>query len=331
MSKPWVYIASPYTKGDQAINVRCQMRMWDTLLSLGVVPIAPLWSHFQHMHAPRPYQDWIDYDNEIITRCDACLRLDAFDASMLDHDYHQSESTGADAEVALFRKLGKPVFFGVDSLKNWLDAPRVHVGGDHTLGKPRKNPLAGVTLIGLAGHIGSGKSAAAAMIPGAHHLQWADPIYRGLAAMLDVPEDVLRDRDTKETPIDVGGLRIVPRDCARTLGTEWGRECVDSDIWVRLTLHRIERLRAMTNREVFAICGARFPNEAAAIREHGGEVWWIERPGLAVGGHKSDRSLTAEECDRVIMNTGTLDRLRTNVEAAWQDFLESSRAAVSPR
>lgn len=119
MTKPWIYIASPYTQGDQALNVRIQMRTWDALLSLGAVPIAPLWSHFQHLHAPRPYQDWIDYDNEIITRCDACLRMTATDETV---GYTQHASAGADAEARLFKSLGKPVFFGFDDLRVWLDA-----------------------------------------------------------------------------------------------------------------------------------------------------------------------------------------------------------------
>lgn len=119
MTKPWVYIASPYTKGDQAANTRFQMSIWDTLLSMSVVPIAPLWSHFQHLHRPRPYQDWIAYDSEIISRCDACLRLDAVDPWIA---YTQHESRGADAEVRLFRSLGKPVFFSIDDLTHWVAA-----------------------------------------------------------------------------------------------------------------------------------------------------------------------------------------------------------------
>lgn len=318
-TKPWVYIASPYTKGDQAINVRFQMRMWEILLDLGVVPIAPLWSHFQHLHAPRPYQDWIDYDNEIIPRCDACLRLDVEDFKV---GYKQSESTGADAEVKLFESLGKPVFRSLDELVHWHAT---------SMSKPLPKKLpaeAPYRLIGLAGNIGSGKSAAAGMIPGAHHLQWADPIYAGLAAMLDVPEEVLRDRTNKEAEIDVAGVQVVPRHCTRTLGTEWGRDLIHPDIWVRLTIQRIERLHRLTGRTVYAICGTRFPNEAAAIRERGGEVWWIDRPGTETGIHKSDVMLNALECDRIIRNDGTLDKLRHNVAAAWHDFLEARGQAA---
>jgi hypothetical protein len=119
MNKPFVYIASPYTKGDAAINTHFQCRVFDELLSCGRVwPYAPLLSHFQHTLFPRPYGDWVEYDNAIIPRMDACLRLDATHLSD-DVDYHQHESSGADAEVELFKKLDKPVFYSVQELHKW--------------------------------------------------------------------------------------------------------------------------------------------------------------------------------------------------------------------
>ena len=118
--KPWVYIASPYTKGDCAINVRTQMQAFDQLLSLGVVPIAPLYSHFQHMAFPRPYQDWINLDLEVIQRCDACLRLAASHVYADCSLYYQSESSGADGEVAESLRLGRPVFYSVEEVAEWL-------------------------------------------------------------------------------------------------------------------------------------------------------------------------------------------------------------------
>lgn len=122
LGRPWVYIASPYTHGDQALNTRFQLRMWDALLDIGVVPIAPLWSHFQSLHNPRPYRDWIEYDNELITRCDVCLRLTATDETT---GYRQNASSGADAEVRLFERLGKPVFFEFYDLLKWLETKGV--------------------------------------------------------------------------------------------------------------------------------------------------------------------------------------------------------------
>lgn len=119
MGKPWVYIASAYTKGDTGINVLFQLSTWNTLLDLGVVPIAPLWSHFQHVYFPRPYQDWVDYDTEIIHRCDALLRLDA-EWPIGGAVYTQHESPGADGEVALALSLGKPVCYSILELRRVL-------------------------------------------------------------------------------------------------------------------------------------------------------------------------------------------------------------------
>lgn len=176
-------------------------------------------------------------------------------------------------------------------------------------------------VVGLAGNIGSGKSVAAQMIPGAYHLQWADPLYRALSAMLEVPESLLRDRTAKEEPLPVWDIDVVPRMLARTLGTEWGRETVHPDLWVNLTLRTIDRVRRSTGATVFAVCGTRFQNEVDAIRSLGGEVWWVDRPGTTTGPHVSDKGLTASDCNRVIVNNGDLDRLRHNVEAAFADFV----------
>lgn len=130
LKKPLVYIASPYTKGDVGINTRFQCEIWDRMMDDGIVlPYAPLWSHFQHTLFPRPYEDWIEYDNALIPRMDALVRLSA---EFMPLGYFEDESSGADAEVILARSLGIPVFFDVGSLYLWVEAgcPR---GGEATL------------------------------------------------------------------------------------------------------------------------------------------------------------------------------------------------------
>jgi hypothetical protein len=180
----------------------------------------------------------------------------------------------------------------------------------------------GIRIVGIAGCIGAGKTLAASMIPGAFTLQWADPIYRGLAATLGVSEEMLRDRTNKERTIEVAGVQLVPRQLLQTLGTEWGREMVHTELWVRLTLARIEA-EAAAGRRAFAVCGTRFHNEVSAIRAAGGEVWWIERPGTATGGHTSDLRLSRGSCDRVVENDGTIETLRRRVVAAWHAYTET--------
>jgi hypothetical protein len=118
--KPLIYVASPYTKGDAAINTNFQCRIWDQLMDDGRVwPYVPLWSHFQHALFPRPYTDWIEYDNAVIPRMDACLRLNAVCESV---NYEVSESSGADNEVKLFESLGKPVFYSIEDLYEWVES-----------------------------------------------------------------------------------------------------------------------------------------------------------------------------------------------------------------
>lgn len=98
-----VYIASPYTLGDIAVNVKRQIDMVDILMNKGFAPFAPLYSHFQHMAHPRPYEDWIKIDLEWVKVCDCILRL-------------SGESKGADNEIEFARSLGLPVFFSAEEL-----------------------------------------------------------------------------------------------------------------------------------------------------------------------------------------------------------------------
>ena len=97
MAKIKVYIASPYSLGDVAVNVRDQIITANTLMTLGYVPFVPLLSHFRHMMFPRNYVEWLNYAMEWIPVCDCMLRL-------------PGKSKGADEEVALAVKLNIPVF-----------------------------------------------------------------------------------------------------------------------------------------------------------------------------------------------------------------------------
>lgn len=103
-----VYIASPYTKGDVAVNVKAQMDCADELITLGFAPFVPLYSHFQHMAHPRPYQDWINIDKEWVLHCDCLLRL-------------PGESSGADAEVELAMDNAILVFYDIASLVSYYE------------------------------------------------------------------------------------------------------------------------------------------------------------------------------------------------------------------
>ena len=99
----FIYIASPYTVGDVAVNVRRSLDVANALAGAGYVVFAPLLTHFWHMIHPRPWEFWVAQDLAWIERCDAVVRL-------------SGESKGADAEVDRARELGLPVYFGTSEL-----------------------------------------------------------------------------------------------------------------------------------------------------------------------------------------------------------------------
>lgn len=118
--KPVVYIASPYTKGDPAINTHFQCKVFDQMMTDGIVwPVVPLWTHFQHLLFPRNYQDWIAYDLAMLERYDACVRLAAEVPAL---GYKVVESSGADGEVAAFLQMGKPVFYSLEGCYAWAES-----------------------------------------------------------------------------------------------------------------------------------------------------------------------------------------------------------------
>lgn len=96
-----VYIAGPYTKGDVALNVRAALQAASDLRDAGHAPYVPHLTHFWHMLFPRPYEDWLDQDNQYIPVCEALVRI-------------PGESSGGDKEAALAQSLGIPVYYGVE-------------------------------------------------------------------------------------------------------------------------------------------------------------------------------------------------------------------------
>lgn len=101
------------------MNTHFQCKIFDKLLTdQRVLPVVPLWTHFQHLLFPRPYEDWLKYDQEMLCLYDCCLRLNA---ELPEANYFEKNSSGADKEVATFQQLDKPVFYSIESLYQWLD------------------------------------------------------------------------------------------------------------------------------------------------------------------------------------------------------------------
>jgi hypothetical protein len=106
--KTKVYIASPYSCGGTAVNVRRQIESAHELYQQGFTCHVPLLSHFEHMLFPKPYEFWLKNDLEWINVCDCMLRL-------------PGDSIGADIEVSEFSKSGKPIFNSVEEVVNFYN------------------------------------------------------------------------------------------------------------------------------------------------------------------------------------------------------------------
>lgn len=69
----------------------------------------------------------------------------------------------------------------------------------------------------------------------------------------------------------------------------------------------------------------RYPNEARAIRDAGGQVWRVERPGFGpINDHQTETGMDDWDYDQVIANDGTLDELAVKVHALMGDLLAIS-------
>lgn len=186
-------------------------------------------------------------------------------------------------------------------------------------------------LIALCGAAGAGKDTVADMLP-ARKLAFADALYREVAEAWGVEQHVLRCRETKEleSPIlsvahckDLGFRTNCWRDfhnrprSPRQILQWWGDYRRDQNtgyfVW-RLARELLEET------DDVVITDVRFPNEAAMVRQLGGQIWQIRRPGYEAGGtgHASDTDGSEFEPDRVIQNEGGLEDLRATVLAAWE-------------
>ena len=103
-----VFISSPYTIGDQAVNVKRQIDCANELIELGFAPFAPLLSHFQHMIHPQEYKTWMRLNKEWLKICNCVLRL-------------EGASKGADKEVLIAEWFDIKVFYSIDELKKYYE------------------------------------------------------------------------------------------------------------------------------------------------------------------------------------------------------------------
>lgn len=177
-------------------------------------------------------------------------------------------------------------------------------------------------LVGLCGAAGAGKNTVAEFLTDADgcsclQVAFADPLYECISTITGLPVERLKDRGVKEAVVPWLGKS--PRQMLQSLGTEWGRDTIHPEIWIRITLERIRNELAAGRGVV--ITDVRFDNEAQAVIDAGGEVWRVDRPGWRclsedAAKHQSEAGVSDHLIARTIDNSGSLDELRTQLTAA---------------
>lgn len=178
-------------------------------------------------------------------------------------------------------------------------------------------------IIGLAGEKESGKDTIGAYLIKTHGFErkaFADPLKKSVAALFSIPfSDVDKLKADSKIRVAIGYEdsfnHIVPaytvltfREILERKGTEGGRDIFGTDFWVDQTLP----VTGYYPGRAIVVTDCRFNNEAARIKELGGFVVRVIRPGADGGGHASN---TIDfECDYTIYNNSTLEELYTRIE-----------------
>lgn len=193
-------------------------------------------------------------------------------------------------------------------------------------------------LVALCGLHGAGKDTVADALP-ARKLAFADTLYLEVAEAWGLKPEGLKDRTWKE--VEQGHLALdFCRDdgfanfiCSPRNGLEmglprsprqilqwWGdyRRAQDPDYFVKVARLNVLMVGAVNPKPV-VLADCRFPNEAAMVRQLGGQIWQVVRPGHnpPCNGHASENDGSAFNPDVVITNNGTLDELRATALQEW--------------
>ena len=172
------------------------------------------------------------------------------------------------------------------------------------------NPLI-TTLIGVHGPLESGKDTVAKTVvetfPGLYkQYAFAWPIKEACKIIFAFTDEDMNDRQMKERIHPYWG--ITPRKAMQLLGTEYGRDLINKDLWVMRGESEIKKNADEDKGTI--ISDVRFENEANIIRSRGGIIIHIVRPDLDKTKenykHASEGGIPIQHGDFMLDNSGTL-------------------------
>lgn len=192
-------------------------------------------------------------------------------------------------------------------------------------------------LVGLAGRAGHGKSEVSKILRRTWmadadndrmdrveaEVAFADPIKDAVQAMFGYDRKTLEywKRTTEPVPPLHRSMRVI----LQTLGTDWGRDTIQPDIWLRLWEHRVKDLQhklGYGTRLLVVVPDVRFQNEVTLIKSLGGVVVEVVRPDYEEGEDHASELQELENVDEVVMNDSTLSRLHAKAVQLYYRFVE---------
>lgn len=187
-------------------------------------------------------------------------------------------------------------------------------------------------IIGLMGASGAGKSEVATYLVEHHgytRMRFADGL-KDMLKTLGLTEAQI-DGDEKHLPIPLLGGKTY-RDAATSLGTGWGRDMMDEDLWVRALEQKLLAHLLQTKSTKIVIDDVRYPNELALVKRYMGTTITVRRPevephwnwlqtflikrGLTrfSGIHSSETLYRLVQTDFVLWNQDDIFRLRQHID-----------------
>lgn len=168
-------------------------------------------------------------------------------------------------------------------------------------------------IIGIHGKARSGKDTIANFLlalRGGYIYSFADPIR---AMLIPIGVDMNDPYWLKHKEDVIPALGVSPRRLMQTLGTDWGRQMINGDLWLILAKQRL-----LNYGPGMIVADVRFENEAAWVRSQGGVMLHVTRPGVApVEDHVSETGVVAAPADMKISNDGTLEDLQRFIHEAF--------------
>jgi hypothetical protein len=199
-------------------------------------------------------------------------------------------------------------------------------------------------VVGLSGFAQSGKTTAALYLEqkyGIRRKHIAEPLRAMLAVLLQAngmsSDEITEYLEGAKKEQVIPCLGVTSRYAQITIGTEWGREMINQNLWANTWAAGVKDGESVMNDSV------RFPNEAAAIRQLGGFVIMIKRPGtkpakfknklgeflyskfgIMWGVHPSER-IDLIKPDFIIHNDADVETMYRDLDAAMAKYFEKTQ------